>query len=98
MYKLLFLAAVCSAACYDRVKNYPVPNDYINHCITANIKTAQRAAVLYDKCYTYELLYRINDMISIVLQNANTADEIEVRTQALSNMVEIRNITQRICV
>ena len=37
-------------------------------------------------------------MISIVLQNANTADEIEVRTQALSNMVEIRNITQRICV
>ena len=97
MYKLLFLAAVCSAACYETVKNNPVPNDYINHCIESTILTAQLVAPYY-KCYTYEMLYQVNDMISIVLQNANTADEIEVRTQALSNMVEIRNITQRICV
>lgn len=97
MYKLLFLAAVCSAACYDRVKNNPVPNDYIDHCIVATILTAQRAEP-YDKCYTYEMLYQVNDLISTVLQNANTADKIEVRTRALSNMVEIRNITQRICV
>jgi hypothetical protein len=44
MYKLLFLAAVCSAACYETVKNNPVPNDYINHCIVSTILTAQRAA------------------------------------------------------